>query len=56
MYGKIVDFGESDMMIKISRKVEKSNTCNRFTGNSLFFIHRTSSDKTFFGFFYILAN
>ena len=38
-------------MIKISGKVDKSNG---FTGNTLFFIHRTSSDQTSFVFFYIL--
>ena len=32
------------------------NTYNSFNGRILFFIHRkTSSDKTFFEFFYILA-
>ena len=44
-------------MIKMSGKVDKSNTYNGFTGNVSFFINRkTSPDKTFFAFFYILAN
>ena len=34
----MVDFGESDKMIKISGKIDKSNTYNRFTGNISFFI------------------
>ena len=29
----MVDFGESDKMISISGKVDKSNTFNRFSGN-----------------------
>ena len=41
---KMVNFGESDKMIKISRKVDKPNTYNRFNGNISFFIHKTSSD------------
>ena len=41
----MVDFVESDKMIKISGKVDKSNTYNGFSGNILFFINRkTSSD------------
>ena len=47
--------GESDKMIKISGKLDKSNTYNWFNDNISFFINRTSSDKTFFAFFYILA-
>ena len=35
----MIDFGESDKMIKVSRKVEKSNTYNGFSGNISFFIH-----------------
>ena len=42
---EMVDFGESDKMIKISEKVDKSNTYNGFSDNISFFIHRrTSSD------------
>ena len=41
----MVDFGESDKMIKICGKVDKSNSYNRFHGNISFFINRkTSSD------------
>ena len=43
----MVDYGESDKMIKISGKVNKSNIYSRFTGYILFFIHRISSDQTF---------
>ena len=39
----MIDFGESDKMIKISGKVDKSDTYNGFS-NILFFIRRTSSD------------
>ena len=38
----MVDFGESDKMIKISGK---SNTYNEFTCNISFFINRTSSES-----------
>ena len=40
----MVDLGESNKMIKISGKVNKSNAYNGFNGNILFFINRTSSD------------
>ena len=41
----MVDIGESYKMIRISGKVNKSNTYNRFCSNISFFIHgRTSSD------------
>ena len=41
--GEIVDFSESDKMIKISGKVDKSN--NGLSGDISFFISgRTSSD------------
>ena len=41
----MVDFGESDKMIKISGKVDNSNTYNGFNGNISYFINRrTSSD------------
>ena len=37
--------------------MDKSNTFNGFSGNiSLFIDRRTSSDKSFFVFFYILAS
>ena len=43
--GEMVDFGESDKMIKISGKVDKSNTYNGFNGNISFFVNRrTLSD------------
>ena len=55
-YGEMVDFSESYKMIKISGKVDKSNTYNGFNNSISFFINRrTSSEKTFFEFFYILA-
>ena len=48
--------GESDKMIKISGKADKSNTYNGFSGNISFFIQgRTSSDKINFEFFNISA-
>ena len=40
IYGEMVDFAESDKMIKKSRKVEKSDTYNGFSCNISFFIHR----------------
>ena len=44
-YGEMVDFGKSDKMIKISGKVDKSNTYNGFRNYISFFIQeRTSSD------------
>ena len=43
MCGEMVDFGESDKMIKISEKMDKSNS---FSGNISFFINRRTS--TFF--------
>ena len=53
---EMIDFGESYKMIKIRGKVDKSNTYNGFSGNISFFIdRRTSSGKTFFAYFYILA-
>ena len=42
-YREIGDFGESDKMMKISGKVDKSDTCNGFSDVS-FFIQRTFSD------------
>ena len=51
----MVDFGDSDK-IKISGKVDKSNTYNEFNSDVSFFINkRTSLNKTFFEFFYILV-
>ena len=38
MYGKMVDFGEFDKMMKISEKVDKLNTYNGFSSNILFFL------------------
>ena len=41
----MVDFGESDKLIKISGKVDKLNTYNGFSSNiSVFIQGRTSSD------------
>ena len=37
-YGEMVDFGESDKMIKIRGKADKSNTYNGFSSNISFFI------------------
>ena len=37
----MVDFDESDEMMKTSRIMDKSNTYIRFNGNILFFIKRT---------------
>ena len=46
IYGETVDFGKSDNMIKISGKVDRSNTHNGFSSNSSFFIRgRTSSNS-----------
>ena len=46
IYGEMVDFRESDKMIKISGKVDKSNTYNGSSRYSLFFIlGRTSLNK-----------
>ena len=46
IYRESVDFGESDKIVKISGKVDKSNTYNVFSSNISFFIQgRTSSDK-----------
>ena len=43
--GEIVNFGESDKMVKTSGKVYKSDTYIGFSGKISFFIHwRTSSD------------
>ena len=39
IYGEMVGFGESDKMIKISEKADKSNSYNGFTSNISFFIH-----------------
>ena len=36
----MVDFGESDKMIRINGKVDKSNTYNWFNGTISFFINR----------------
>ena len=52
----MLDFGESGKMIKISGKENKSKIYNGFNGNISFFINKkTSSDETFFMFFYILG-
>ena len=39
IHGEMVHFVESDTAIKISGKVDKSNTFNRFSRNILFFIY-----------------
>ena len=44
IYIEMVDFGTSDKMIKVSEKVDKSNTYNGFSVNSSFFINRRTSD------------
>ena len=45
IYGEMVDFGKSDKMIKINRKVDKPNTYSGFCSNTSFFIQgRTTSD------------
>ena len=45
IYGEMVDLGEFDKIMKISGKVDKSNTYNEFSSNfSSFFQWRTSSD------------
>ena len=45
IYGEMECFGESDKMIKLSRKIDKPNTYKRFSGNISFFNNRrTSSD------------
>ena len=38
MYDEMVDFGESDKMIKISGKMDKSGTYKGFRSNISFFI------------------
>ena len=43
IYGEMADFGESDKMIRIRKRVDKSNTYNGFSGNISFFIHRRTS-------------
>ena len=46
IYGEMLDFSESDKMIKISGKVDKSNTYNGFTSHVSFFIQgRTSNSE-----------
>ena len=46
IYGEIVDFGESDKIIKTIGKVDKSSTYNGISSNISFFIQeRTSSDS-----------
>ena len=40
----MVDFGESDKLMKISGKVDKSNTYNGFCSNISFFIHIESEE------------
>ena len=51
----MLNFRESDK-IKLSWKVDKSNNYNGFSGNISFITRRrTSSDKTYFEFFHILA-
>ena len=49
-YGEMVDSGESDKMIKISRKMDKSNTMGLVVifSSLLIELHQT---KRFFGFF-----
>ena len=46
--GEMVDFGEFDKMIKISRKMDKSDSYNRFSSNISFFIHEFLQTKHFF--------
>ena len=43
----MVDFGKSDETIKISRKVDKSNTYKGFSSNILFFIKELLDLSTF---------
>ena len=43
IYGEIIDFGESDKIIKICGKMDKSNTYNGFSGNISFFINKRNS-------------
>ena len=38
IHGEMVDFGESAKMIKVSRKIDKSNAFNGFSCNISFFI------------------
>ena len=50
----MVDFDESDKMMKISGKVDKSNTYNWFSDDiSLFIQGRTSSDGYIYIYIYI---
>ena len=52
---EMVYYGESDKMIKISRKLDKSNTYNGFTGNISFFYSQNFFRLNIFAFFYILS-
>ena len=54
----MVDFGKSEKMIKISGKVDKSNTYNGFSNNISFFVlERTSSvEKKLFCIFLHFSN
>ena len=40
IYSEMVNFGESDQMIKISEKMEKSDTYKWFSSHILFFFQR----------------
>ena len=40
----MVDFGESDKIIKMNGKGNKSNTYNGFIGNISFFIHEIKNE------------
>ena len=46
IYNEMEDFGESDKMIKIIGKMDKSDTYKRFSSNISFFIPRISSDSS----------
>ena len=44
MYGEMVDFGESNKMIKINAKKDKSDMYNVFSSNISFFIPRIKNE------------
>ena len=44
IYGEMVAFGESNKTIKISGKMDKSKTYNKFSSDISFFIQGRTSD------------
>ena len=50
--GEMIDFGESDKVIKISRKVDKSDTYKGLSSNISIFIREFLQTNHFLIFFY----